>query len=87
MKSKFCVHISGSDDLIPVHDMAEAVRAAAYLNAEYLAFYQSNKNDEIIPLCFAAPYVWPGSDENHAKSLKEAMEDTKDKAPHWWCWG
>lgn len=87
MKQKFCVHISGSDDLIPVHDMAEAVRAAAYLNAEYLSFYQSQDHGDIIPACFATPAVWPSSDESHENSLKELIADTKDKAPHWMCCG
>lgn len=88
MKGKFCVHIAGPDDLIPVHNIDEAVRAAAYLNAEYLAVLKDPKvphSDNLTPYCFAAPMVWPHSDESHQQELDRMKARAKEKGmlPHW----
>lgn len=74
-KRLFCVHIQGVDDLVPVRSMGEAVRAAAYLNSEYLEIYAKFPDDGLTPLCFVVPAVWPGDDGSHAASLKDG--------PHW----
>lgn len=86
----FCVHISGRDDLIPVRDMAEAVRVAAFLNAEYLSMHQemakANQSPELIPYCFAAPQVWPYSARTHEEVMKGMISHAKkEHCPHWLC--
>lgn len=83
----FCIHTSGMDDIVPVHSMAEAVKAAAYLNAEHLDFHTREK-DAPPPCCFVAPMVWPGDADSHAKVLAECKADAKDRfggMPHWMC--
>ena len=84
----FCIYITGMDELIPVRDMAEAVRAAAYLNAEYLHLNTqlSNSGDTATPYCFAAPALWPFSYDEHGKCLDEMMTRAKEqRCPHWMC--
>lgn len=56
-----------------------------FLNAEYLAFYMSQKQDDLTPYCFASPALWPGPAFTHAEALKEAKEGADDKAPLWMC--
>lgn len=86
MTCKFCIHITGPDDLVPVHDVAEAVRASAYLNAEYLAtFHSLPQRDDYTPVCFAVPMVWPRSEEAHEEELKRLKARAKERGvqPHW----
>lgn len=84
-KTLFCIHFPGSDDIVPVHDMAEAVRGAAFLNAEYLSAYAGMPDDGLTPYGFACPAVWPGSREAHAEALQSAKDDNTEKKPHWMC--
>lgn len=84
-KDLFCIHVQGMDDIIPVHSMAIAVRAAAYLNAEYLA-HHAKQDDDITPYCFVVPMVWPGTPEAHAEMLNKRVEEAKrtgQVAAHW----
>lgn len=81
---KFCIHITGPDDIVPVNDVAEAVRASAYLNAEYLAVLQSLPDDSLTPTCFAVPMVWPGEESAHQAELERCKRRAKEKGcPHW----
>lgn len=81
----FCIHTSGSDDLIPVHSMAEAVHASAFLNAEYLAMHTAITDNNLTPYCFSSPQVWGGSAESHAEFLQDIKNRCNNKAPHWMC--
>ncbi|MBF8221031.1 hypothetical protein [Halomonas sp. 328] len=84
----FCVHIAGMDDVIPVHSMGEAIKVAAYLNAEYAELHQrmTAEGKKYLPYCFSAPAIWPHSAEDHAKWLEELKDRAKEQAcPHWMC--
>ena len=84
----FCVSVSGVGDVIPVHSMSEAVKIAAYMNAEYLEAHQvmTAEGKKHIPYCFAAPELWPHSPEDHANWLAELKERAKGQSlPYWMC--
>jgi hypothetical protein len=86
----FCVHISGMDELIPMRTMGEAVRAAAFLNAEYMEAYKTveekHGNAGVTPHCFAAPSVWTYDKNSHIKILESMLARAKnEKCPHWLC--
>lgn len=73
MKKLFCVKIQETDKIIPVIDIGEAVRAAAYINSQFLDLHNALRDDKI-PLTFAVPAEWDGSAEEHQKALVDGAD-------------
>lgn len=83
-EEKYCVHVAGPDDLIPVRSIGEAVRVSAFLNSEYAEIRQSlSENDRVTPYCFSAPMVWPYEEKAHAEQMERLNNFAKKGEPFW----
>jgi len=73
---KWCVHVLGSDDVLPVRSHMEAVALANSMNR----FIWSNVNAPDDVLCFAYPLPWPHGEDTHAEAVAHALETNQMSA-------
>ncbi|KAF2990818.1 hypothetical protein OGR47_12060 [Methylocystis sp. MJC1] len=68
----WCCHVRGPDDLYAAKDYEEARQMADDLNFLF-APRKGVERHEFDPIIIAAPMVWPGTRDEHAKDLIRLM--------------